>query len=93
MAMSNSQRQAAYRQRQLHDIDAQGERLNIVLDTTAKRSLQRLASCYGVTQRVVLQRLLAGAEQSVLNQLQALPNGQNQYYDQQLPVALGFVTQ
>jgi hypothetical protein len=93
MAMSNSQRQAAYRQRQFGDIDAQGERLNIVLDTTAKRSLERLASSYGVTQRVVLQRLLAGAEQSVLNQLQALPNGQNQYYDQQLPVALDLVTQ
>lgn len=93
MAMSNSQRQAAYRQRQFKEIDAHGERLNIVLDTTAKRSLERLASCYGVTQRVVLQRLLASAEQSVLNQLQALPNGQCQYYDRQLPVALDFVTQ
>ena len=93
MAMSNAQRQAAYRQRQLTDIDAQGERLNIVLDTTAKRSLERLAACYGVTQRGVLQRLLAGAEQSVLNQLQALPNGQSHYYDRQLPVVLEFVTQ
>jgi len=39
MSMSNAQRQAAYRQRQLHDIDGRGERLNIVLDTTAKRTL------------------------------------------------------
>lgn len=93
MAMSNSQRQAAYRQRQLHGIDGQGERLNIVLDARAKRTLQRLASCYGVTQRVVLHRLLASAEQSVLNQLLALPNGQDQYYDQQLQAVLDFVTQ
>ncbi len=93
MSMSNAQRQAAYRQRQLHDIDGRGERLNIVLDTTAKRTLERLASCYGVTQRVVLQRLLASAEQSVLNQLLARPNSQGKYYDKQLPGMLDFVTQ
>ncbi len=92
MSMSNAQRQAAYRQRQLHDIDGQGERLNIVLDTTAKRTLERLASCYGVTQRAMLQSLLASAEQAALNRLLALPNGQGQYYDQQLPVVLKFVT-
>ena len=93
MAMSNSQRQAAYRQRQLHDIDGRGERLNIVLDTTAKRTLERLASCCGVTQRAVLQSLLASAEQAALNRLQGLPNGPGQYYDQQLPAVLDFVTQ
>jgi len=73
--------------------DNRSQRLNIVLDARAKRTLQRLASCYGVTQRVVLHRLLASAEQSVLNQLLALPNGQDQYYDQQLPAVLDFVTQ
>ena len=93
MPMSNAQRQAAYRQRQHHDIDGQGERLNIVLDTTAKRTLQRLASCYGVTQRAMLQSLLASAEQVALNRLLALPNGQGQYYDKQLPGVLDFVTQ
>lgn len=93
MTMSSAQRQAAYRQRQLHDSDGRGERLNIVLDTTAKRTLQRLASCYGVTQRVVLHRLLANAEHTALSQLLALPNGQSQYYDQQLPAILEFVTQ
>jgi hypothetical protein len=93
MSMSNAQRQAAYRQRQLHDIDGPGERLNIVLDTTAKRTLERLASCYGVTQRVVLQNLLARAEQVALNRLLGVPNGQGQYYDQQLPVVLDIVTQ
>ena len=93
MSMSNAQRQAAYRQRQLHDIDGRGERLNIVFDTTAKRTLERLASCYGVTQRAMLQNLLASAEQAALNRLLGLPNGQGQYYDQQLPVVLDFVTQ
>jgi len=93
MSMSNAQRQAAYRQRQLHDIDGRGERLNIVLDTTAKRTLARLASCYGVTQRVMMQNLLASAEQVALNRLLGLPNGPGQYYDRQLPVLLDFVTQ
>ena len=93
MSMSNAQRQAAYRQRQLHDIDGRGERLNIVLDTTAKRSLERLASCYGVTQRAVLQSLLASAEQVALNRLLGVSNGQGQYYDRQLPVLLDIVTQ
>ena len=93
MSMSNAQRQAAYRQRQLHDIDGRGERLNIVLDTTAKRTLERLASCYGVTQRAMLHSLLANAEQAALNRLLALPNGQDQYYDRKLPVVLDIVTQ
>ena len=93
MSMSNAQRQAAYRQRQFGDIDGQGERLNIVLDTRAKRTLERLASCYGVTQRVVLQRLLASADEAALKRLLALPNGQGQYYDKQLPGVLDFVTQ
>ncbi|MEP6969767.1 MAG: hypothetical protein ABJA49_04945 [Betaproteobacteria bacterium] len=91
--MSNAQRQAAYRQRQLHDIDGRGERLNIVLDTTAKRTLERLASCYGVTQRVMLQNLLANAEQAALSRLLGLPDGPSQYYDRRLPVVLEFVTQ
>ena len=63
------------------------------MDKTAKRSLERLQDCYGVTQRAVLPRQLACAGQSVLNQLQALPNGQSHYYDRQLPVVLEFVTQ
>jgi hypothetical protein len=41
----------------------------------------------------VLQSLLSSAEQAALNRLLALPNGQGQYYDQQLPVVLDFVTQ
>lgn len=93
MSMSNAQRQAAYRQRQFHDIDGEGERLNIVLDTSSKRILERLASCYGVTQRAVLQRVLASADDAALHRLLALPNGQSRYYDKQLPRVLDFVTQ
>ncbi len=95
MSMSNAQRQAAYRERHLRDENGQGERLNIVLDARAKRTLERLALCYGVTQRALLQSMLAGAERDALqriNALSALPNGQDQYYDKLLPVALEFVT-
>ena len=51
MAQTNATRQAAYRQRHLHDEGGTGERLNVVIDLHAKRALERLASCYGVTQR------------------------------------------
>jgi len=55
----------------------------------------RAGASFGVTQRAVLQSLLASAEQAALNRLLALPNGQGQgqYYDRQLPVVLDFVTQ
>jgi len=43
--------------------------------------------------RVVLQRLLASADDAALNRLLAFPNGQSQYYDKQLPGVLDFVTQ
>jgi len=56
-------------------------------------SIADATSCYGVTQRVVLQRVLASADDAALNRLLALPNGQSQYYDKQLPGVLDFVTQ
>jgi len=95
MTMSNAQRQAAYRVRHLHDEAAQSERLNVVLDASAKRMLERLAACYGVTQRALLQGLLANAQHEALDRIYALaelPRGADQYYDKQLPVSLKFVT-
>ncbi len=62
---SNAERQAAYRQRHLHDVDGQGERINIVATVQAKAQLERLARRYGVTQREVLARVLAEAERRV----------------------------
>lgn len=95
MTMSNAQRQAAYRARHLHDEAAGGERLNVVLDASAKRTLERLAACYGVTQRALLQGRLANAQYEALDQIYARPElsrGAHQYYDKQLPVTLKFAT-
>jgi hypothetical protein len=62
---SNAERQAAYRRRHLRNPDADDDmlaRLNLMLCVPAKCQLERLAACYGVTQRSVLERLLEEAE-------------------------------
>ena len=68
-AQSNAARQAAYRQRHLHDVDGQGERINMVVSAQAKAQLERLSRHYGVTQREVLARVLAEAERKVVDGL------------------------
>ncbi len=68
-AQSNAARQAAYRQRHLHDVDGQGERINMVVTVQAKAQLERLAMHYGLTQREVLARVLAEAERNVVDGL------------------------
>jgi len=80
MAMSNAQRQAAYRARHLVHEDGQGERLNAVVDLHARRALDRLAACYGVTHRAILERLLLDAEGLALDQAAAILNGPADYY-------------
>ncbi|HEU4855302.1 MAG TPA: hypothetical protein VFS89_08465 [Nitrosospira sp.] len=67
MAKSNAERQAAYRTRHLKDEDGKGERLNLVIDLHAKRALERLATCYTVTQRAMLERILVEAERAALD--------------------------
>lgn len=84
MAQTNATRQAAYRQRHLHDESGTGERLNVVIDLHAKRALERLASCYGVTQRQILERVLANAEKEALTKSARFPKGQDDYYDKKL---------
>ncbi len=68
-AQSNAERQAAYRQRHLYDVDGQGERINMVVSVQAKAQLERLARHYGVTQREVIERVLADAERKVVDGL------------------------
>ena len=84
MAQSNAERQAAFRSRHLHDEGGTSERLNVVITLHAKLSLERLASCYGVTQRAILERILQDAEQDVIKATHQLPNSQNDYYDKKL---------
>lgn len=93
MAKNNAERQAAYRARHLKDEEGQGERLNVVIDLHAKRALERLATCYGVTQKAILERLLVGAEGAVIDQVANTRSGQADYYDGRLRLSLELVTQ
>lgn len=93
MAKSNAQRQSDYRARHLKDVDGQAERLNLLLDLHAKRALARLAACYAVTQRELLQRLIREAESAVLDRVVTVPNGQTDYYEGRLRLAQDSVTQ
>ncbi|MHB1666164.1 hypothetical protein [Thiomonas sp.] len=92
MAKSNAERQAAYRARHLTDEDGNGERLNLVIDVHAKRALKRLALCYGVTQKLILEKTILGAERVVLEKVAHLPNGHSEYYDGRLKMTDMIVT-
>ena len=69
-AERNAAYQAAYRRRHLQDVDATGERLNMVVGISAKRALERLARHYAVSQRAMLEQLLTGAERAVADGLE-----------------------
>ena len=86
MSKSNAQRQAEFRARHLLDSNGKGERLNMLVDMGAKRSLERLASCYGVTQRAMLERLLAASERATIDRIAMMPNGANDFYDKRLKI-------
>lgn len=79
MATKNAERQAKYREAHLKSENGTLSRLNMVIDMHAKIRLERLAGHYAVTQKEVLERLLASAEKSVLDGLTA--DQANLYYD------------
>jgi hypothetical protein len=91
MAKSNAERQRAYRELHLKDMAATGERINMVVSMTAKRSLERLASCYDITQRAMLEQIIAEAEDALLSELSAAH--QSDYYDMNLLLEPANVTQ
>lgn len=68
----------------MQDVEGTGERLNLVIDLHAKRALERLAACYGVTQKAMLDRLLIGAERETMDKAAAMPDGCAGYYDGRL---------
>ncbi len=82
MSKSNVQRQRNYRYRHLKQTGEAYEmleRINQMISFSAKSSLKRLASYYGVTQRAILERLIVDADNLLIN---TLPNEQhNDYYD------------
>ena len=84
MAKSNAERQRAYRERHLNDVAGDSERINTVVSMSAKLSLERLASCHGESQRAMLERVIAEAEDTLLSQLTS--RKQSKYYDKQLKI-------
>ena len=60
---SNSERQAAYRRRHAEN---GGGRINMHVEARTEFALRRLARHYAVTQREMLDRLIAEAESAVI---------------------------
>lgn len=77
---TNAERQAAYRERQLKDTSGSGERLSMIVDINAKKALERLATCYGMTQKGMLEKVLITAEQKTISSIAKVPNGKADYY-------------
>lgn len=75
MGKSNAERQAAYRARHFKAQDGGLERLSLAVSVPTKAQLERLASCYAVTQREVIESLLEQAERRLLESLPASKAG------------------
>jgi hypothetical protein len=91
---SNAQRQADYRARHLKDVNGQLERLSLLVDLHAKRALERLASCYGVTHRAMLERLVMQANRVAQQQAgEHSPDGHADYFDKRISLQWPAVTQ
>lgn len=82
MGKSNAERQAAFRARHFKAVEGERERLSLAVSVPAKAQLDRLAACYAVTKREVIESLLAQAERRLLDSLPA--NEQDRYLDRQL---------
>jgi len=91
---SNAQRQADYRARHLKDENNQLERLSLLVDLHVKRALERLACCYGVTQKAMLERLVMQANQRAQQQAaESSPDGHADYFDKRISLQWPVVTQ
>lgn len=64
MPMTPAERQRAYRQRKL--ADGTDARLDVLVSASAAAALQRLARHHGISQRAMLERVLADAEQAAV---------------------------
>ena len=64
-------------------MDASCERLNLLVSIQAKQQLERLASCYGITQHTMLERILAGVERATVDALPA--DAHSAYYERRKP--------
>lgn len=78
MATSNADRQRAYRERHLNSTEGTADRLAMLVDVDAKRKLERLARHHGITQRAMLERIIADTERALVDGMQA--GEQKAYY-------------
>ncbi len=92
MAQTNSERQRAYRARHLAEAEGGSKQLNMIIDTPSKWKLERLATCYGITQREMLERLITQAENDTLNGL-VQRRHKNDYYNGLLRIESENVTE
>ncbi len=69
MAMTNAEKQAAYRVRKIKEGD--GERLQAVVSLHAKRALERLSRLNGITQAAMLERLILDEQLRVTSGMDA----------------------
>ena len=58
------------------------ERINHMVSLSAKYSLKRLAACYGVTQRAILEMAIEELENKLLSRLPS--ECQDDYYDMKI---------
>lgn len=79
MAKTPAERQAAYRQRHLKDLDGSKARLNVVIDHDARLALARLAKRHGMTHAALLERLIREAQGRELAGMSA--DETSAYYD------------
>ena len=66
---SSAERQAAYRRRLKGDYENRKQRINIVVSVSAYVNLEVLATHYGTTKQVALERVLEEAEEKALSHL------------------------
>ena len=92
MIKSNAQRQKEYRQRHLKDVEGEGAMIKTMVNLRAKDALKRLAVCYGVTQREIIERILLSAERATMDHAVTLPHGADDYYDGRLRLEFSDVT-
>lgn len=82
MALTNAERQKAYRQRRKFEgPDNNGERqLNTWISTKASVALKRLAKSYVVTERALIEKLILEADQTIADGLEFESPEYNRYY-------------
>ena len=69
MAISNSERQAAYRRRRSTAGDNGERKLGVYVSTGVKLALSRLAKRYDITEKEMIERLITDADEAVKKSL------------------------